>query len=173
MKDPDQHSHPLFRMSPGRKMLGDRGREGIKRYRRRNERFLRNEIPYFQEIIQTTFQKVETYTNRRTEPTHGRETDGRRQRRKPGPRTRHQGGSSDMSRRAGPGQSRSCTATHRPGRRERGTKGPKSRSRSLARMSASATPTPNYQDDSKFFTKKTRSDSTSAPGPRDTKQTVS
>ena len=32
------------------KMLGARGREGIKRYRRRNERFLRNEIQYFQEI---------------------------------------------------------------------------------------------------------------------------
>ena len=44
---------------------------------------------------------------------------------------------------------------------------------SLVRMSASTTPIPNYQDDSKFFTKKTRSDSTSAPGPRDTKQTVS
>ena len=38
------------------KMLGARGREGIKRYRRRNERFLRNEIQYLQEIIQT-FQK--------------------------------------------------------------------------------------------------------------------
>ena len=61
-EDPDQHSHPLFLMSPGIKMLGARGREGIKRYRRRNERFLRNEILYFQEIIQTTFQKVETYT---------------------------------------------------------------------------------------------------------------
>ena len=58
---------------------------------------------------------------------------------------------------------------HRPGRREQGTKGPKSRSSSLARVSASATPTPKYQDDSKFFTKKTRSDSTSATGPRDTK----
>ena len=171
-EDPDQHSHPLFRRSPGMKMLGARGREGIKRYRRRNERLIRNEIPYFQEIIQT-FQKVETYTNCRTDPTHGRETDGRRQTRKPGPRARHPGGSSDISRRAGPGQPRSCTATHRPDRRERGTKGPKSRSRSLARMSASATPTPNYQDDSKFFTKKTRSDSTSAPGPRDTEQTVS
>ena len=159
-------------MSPGMKMLGARGREGIKRYRRRNERFLRNEIQYFQEIIQT-FQKVETYTNRPTEPTHGRETDGRRQKRKPGPRTRHQVRSSDMSRRAGPGQPRSCTATHRPGRRVRGTKGPKSRSRNLARMSASATPTPNHQDDSKFFTKKIRSESTSAPSPRDTKQTVS
>ena len=83
-EDPDQHSHPLFRRSPGMKMLGARGREGIKRHRRRNERFLRNEIPYFQEIIQTTFQKVETYTNRHTEPTHGRETDGRRHTRKPG-----------------------------------------------------------------------------------------
>ena len=55
---------------------------------------------------------------------------------------------------------------HRPGRRERGTKGPKSRSSSLARVSASATPTPEYQDDSKFFTKKTRSDSTKATGPK-------
>ena len=144
-EDTDQHSHPLFRRSPGMKMLGARGREGIKRYRRRNERFLRNEIQYFQEIIQTTFQKVETYTNRPTEPTDRRETECRRQTKRPGPRTRHQVGSSDTSRRAGPGQPRSCTATHRPGRRARGTKGPKSRSRSLARMSASATLTPNYQ----------------------------
>ena len=169
-EDTDQHSHPLFRTSPGMKMHGARGREGIKRYRRRNERFLRNEIQYFHEIIQTTSQKVETYTNRQAEPTHERETDGRWQKRKPGPRTRHQVGSSDMSRREGPDQPRSCTATHRSGRRARGTKGPKSQSRSLARMSASVTPTPNYQDDSKFFTKKTRSDSTSAPSP---KQTVS
>ena len=122
-EDPDQHSHPLFRMSPGMKMLGARGREGIKRYLGRNERFRRNEIQYFQEIIQTTFQKVETYTNLPTEPTHGRETDGRRQTRKPVPSTRYQVGSSDMSRRAGPGQPRSRTATHRPGRRVRGTKG--------------------------------------------------
>ena len=172
-EDTDQHSHPLFRMSPGMKMLGARGREGIKRNRRRNERFRKNEIQYFQKIIQTTFQKVEIYTNPPTEPTHGRETDGRRQTRKQGPRTRHQVGSSDMSRRAGPGQPRSRTATHSTGRRVRGTKGQKYRSRSLSRMSASATPTPVYQDDSKFFTKKTRSDSTSAPSPRDTKQTVS
>ena len=171
-EDTDQHSHPLFRRSPGMKMLGARGREGIKRNRRRNERFQRNEIQYFQEIIQT-FQKVETYTNPPTEPTHGRETDDRRQTRKQGPRTRHQVGRSDMSRRAGPGQPRSRTATHSTGRRARGTKGQKSRSNSLARMSASATPTPAYQDDSKFFTKKTRSNSTSAPSLRDTKQTVS
>ena len=49
-EDPDQHSHPLYRMSPGMKMLRARGREGIKRYRRRNERFPRNEILYFHEI---------------------------------------------------------------------------------------------------------------------------
>ena len=172
-EDTDQHSHPLFRRSPGMKMLGARGREGIKRYRRKNERFRKNEIQYFQEIIQSTFQKVETYRNPPTKPTHGRETDGRRQTRKQGPRTRHQVGSSDMSRRAGPGQPRSRPATHSTGRRVRGTKGQKSRSRSLARMSASATPTPVYQDDSKFFTKKTRSYSTSAPSPKDTQQTVS
>ena len=123
-EDTDQHSHPLFRRSPGMTMLGARGREGIKRYRRRNERFRRNEIQYVQEIIQTTFQKKWRQTQTPpTEPTHGRETDGRRQTRKPGPRTRHQVGSSDMSRRAGPGQPRSRTATHRPGRRVRGTKG--------------------------------------------------
>ena len=75
-EDTDQHSHPLSCRSPGMKMLGARGREGIKRYRRRNERFLRNEIQYFQEIIQKTFQNVETYTNPPTGPTHGRETDG-------------------------------------------------------------------------------------------------
>ena len=62
---------------------------------------------------------------------------------------------------------------HRPGIRERGTKGPKPRSSSLARVSAIATPTPKHQDDSKVFTKKTWSDSTSATGPRDTKPTVS
>ena len=155
-EDTDQHSHPLFRRSPGMKMLGARGREGIKRYLRRNERFRRNEIQYFQEIMQKTFQKVETYTNPPTEPTHGRETDGRRQTRKQGLRTRHQVGSSDMSRQAGPGQPRSRTANHRTGRRLRGTKGQQPRSRSLARMSASATPTPVHQDDSKFFTKKIR-----------------
>ena len=169
-EDPDQHSHPLFHMSPGMKMLGARGREGIKRYRRRNERFLRNEILYFQEIRQTTFQNVETDTNPPTESTHGRETDGRRQTRKPGPRTKTEAvicpGEQDRA-------TRDQHRHHRPGRRGRGTKGPKSRSSRLARVSVSATPTPKYQDDSKFFTKKTRSDSTSATGPRDTKHTVS
>ena len=110
-EDADQHSHPLFRRSPGMKMLGARGRKGIKRYRRRNERFLRNEIQYFQEIIQTTFQKCGDIHEPPTGPTHGKETDGRRQTRKQGPRTSLKVGSSDMSRRAGPGQPRSRSTT--------------------------------------------------------------
>ena len=61
-EDPDQHSHPLFRQSPGRKMQGAQGREGIKRNRTRNERFLGSG---------DGTQK----TNRRTDP---REGDGRK-----------------------------------------------------------------------------------------------
>ena len=171
-EDPDQHSHPLFRMSPGMKMLGARGREGIKRYRRWNERFLRNEILYVQEIIQTTFQKVETYTNPQpSQPMGGRRMAGDRR------GSQVQGPGTKTETVICPGEQDPATQDqhrhHRPGRRARGTKGPKSRSSSLARVSASATPTPKYQDDSKFFTKKTRSDSTSATGPRDTKHTVS
>ena len=59
-EDTDQHSHPLFHMSPGMKMLGAEEEKESKRYL---ERFRRNVIQYFQEIIQTTFQSVETYTN--------------------------------------------------------------------------------------------------------------
>ena len=61
-EDTDQHSHPLFRMSPGMKMLGAEEEKESKRYLRRNERFQRNVIQNFQEIIQTTIQSVETYT---------------------------------------------------------------------------------------------------------------
>ena len=61
-EDPDQHSHPLLRQSPGRKMQGAQGREGIKRNRTRNERFLGSG---------DGTQK----TNRRTDP---REGDGRK-----------------------------------------------------------------------------------------------
>ena len=154
-------------------MLGARGREGIKRYRRRKRKIPKKWDPIFPGNKTDNISKsgdIHKPTNR-ANPWEGDRC--RRQTRKPGPRTRHQVGGSEMSRRAGPGQPRSRTATHRTGRRVRGTKGQKSRSRSLARMSASATPTPDYQDDSKFFTKKTRSDSTSAPSPSDTKQTVS
>ena len=61
-EDTDQHSHPLFHMSLGMKMLGTEEEKESKRYLRRNERFRRNVVQYFQEIIQTTFQSVETYT---------------------------------------------------------------------------------------------------------------
>ena len=110
-EDPDQYSHPLFCMSPGMKMLGADEEKESKHYRRRNERFPRNEIQYFQEMIQTTFQNVETYTN--PQPCHpmGRRRMGGRRTRKQGPRNSHQDVSSDMSRRAGPGQPRARSAT--------------------------------------------------------------
>ena len=161
-----------FRMSPGMKMLGARGREGIKRYRRRNERFLRNEIQYFQEIIQT-FQNVETYTNPQPgQPMGRRQMAGdRRGSTAQGPVSKSEAeicpGEQD---RVNPGP---APPPHRTGRRLQGTKGQQPPSSSLARMSASATSTPVHPDDSKFFTKKIRSDSMSAPSPRYTKQTIS
>ena len=172
-EDTDQHSHPLFRMSLGKKMLGARGREGIKRYRRRNERFLRNEIEYFQEIIQTTFQNVETYKN--PQPS---QPMGRRQMAGDGRGSTAQGPVPKSEVAICPGEQDwgnpgPAPPPHRTGRRLRGTKGQLPPSSSLARMSASATSTPVHPDDSKFFTKKIRSDSTSAPSPRDTKHTVS
>ena len=122
-EDPDQHSHPLFRQSPGRKMQGARGREGIKRNRTRNERFLGSG---------DGTQK----TNRRTD---SREGDGRKaQTRQPGPRTSTK---TEAGNRLGE-QDRARPDLHRhhkPGRRKRGPKEPQSRSRSHARASASAT----------------------------------
>ena len=62
-EDTDQYYHPLFRISPGMKMLGAEEEKESKRYLRRNERFRRNVTQYFQEIIPTTFLSVGTYTN--------------------------------------------------------------------------------------------------------------
>ena len=122
-EDTDQHSHPLFRMSPGMKMLGARGREGIKHYRRRNERFLRNEIQYFQEIIQTTFQNVETYTN----PQPG-QPKGRRRMAGDGRGSTAQGSVSKSEAVIWPGEQvrvnpGPAPPPHRTGGRLRGTKG--------------------------------------------------
>ena len=172
-EDTDQHSHPLFRMSPGIKMLGARGREGIKRYRRRNERFPRNEIQYFQEIIKTTFQNVETCTNHQPGQPMGRKRmagDGRGSKAQ-GPVSKSEAVICPSEQdRVNPGP---APPPHRTGRKVRGTKGQQPLSSSPVRMSASATPTPVHQDDSKYFTKKIQSGSTSAPSLRDTKQTVS
>ena len=99
-EDPDQHSHPLFRQSPGRKMQGARGREGIKRNRIRNERFPGSG---------DRTQKKPT-----VEPTQGKETDGRRQTRQPGPRPRHQDRSREPPRRAGPGKTRPAPPPQNP-----------------------------------------------------------
>ena len=135
-EDPDQHSHPLFRQSPGMKMQGARGREGIKRNRRRSERFPGNVRQPFRERTGRPFpKKWRPNPKPPVEPTQGKETDGRRQTRQPGPRTRTEArnrpGEQDRAR---PDLHRH----HKPGRRKRGPKEPQSRSRSHAR--ASATP---------------------------------
>ena len=119
-EDPDQHSHPLFRQSPGRKMQGARGREGIKRNRIRNERF-----PGSGDRTQKT--------NRRTDPREGDRRGSLAQ----GPGTKTEVGNRPGEQdRASPDLHRH----HKPGRRKRGPKEPQSRSRSHARASASATP---------------------------------
>ena len=46
-EDTDQHLHPLFRMSPGMKMLGAEEEKESKRYLRRNERFRIKCYPIF------------------------------------------------------------------------------------------------------------------------------
>ena len=127
-EDPDQHSHPLFRQSPGRKMQGALGREGIKRNRTRNERFLGSG---------DGTQK----TNRRTDPREGngrKATDEAAGPKDQGPRPK-QGNRLGEQDRARPDLHRH----HKPGRRKRGPKEPQSRSRSHARASASATLTLN------------------------------
>ena len=119
-EDPDQHSHPLFRQSPGRKMQGARGREGIKRNRTRNERFLGSGDG-----------------TQKNQPKGRRRTEGdRRGSRAQGPGTKTEAGNRlGEQDRARPDLHRH----HKPGRRKRGPKEPQSRSRSHARASASAT----------------------------------
>ena len=123
-EDPDQHSHPLFRQSPGMKMQGARGREGIKRNRRRSERFPRNERQLFRERTGRPFPKKWRQNPKPpVEPTQGRETDGRRQTRQPGqgPDTKTEAGNCPGEQdRATPDQHRH----HKSGRRKRGPKEP-------------------------------------------------
>ena len=93
---------------------------------------------------------METYTNPQPgQPMGGRRTggDGRGSMVR-GPVTKRKQWYVQASR---TGQPRTRYATHTTGRRWRGTKGQQPRSSSLARVSASATPTPVHQDDSKFF----------------------
>ena len=119
-EDPDQHSHPLFRQSPGRKMQGARGREGIKR-----NRTTEREIPR------------KWRRNPKNQPSNrpkGRKrTEGdRRGSRAQGPGTKTEAGNRlGEQDRARPDLHRH----HKPGRRERGPKEPQSRSRSHARAS--------------------------------------
>ena len=124
-EDPDQHSHPLFRQSLGRKMQGARGRERIKRNRIWNERF-----PGSGERTQKNQPSNRPKGRRRTE-------GDRRGSRAQGPGTKTEAGNRPGEQdRASPDLHRH----HKPGRRKRGPKEPQSRSRSHARASASATP---------------------------------
>ena len=124
-EDPDQHSHPLFRQSPGRKMQGARGREGIKRNRTRNERF-----PGSGDRTQKNQPSNRPKGRRRAE-------GDRRGSPAQGPGTKTEAGNRPGEQdRARPDLHRH----HKPGRRKRGPKEPQFRSRSHARASASATP---------------------------------
>ena len=150
-EDTDQHSHPLFRMSLGMKMLGDEEEKESKCYPKRNERFRRNVIQYFQEIIQT-FHNVETGTNPQPRHPMGRRRRAGERTRKPGPRTRLQVVSSEcLSERARdkPGP---VPLPHRTGGRLRGTE-ERLLPSSLARKSARATLSRLHQDDSKVLHK--------------------
>ena len=157
-EDPDQHSHPLFRQSPGQKDA-------------RSSRKRRNQTqPNTEREIPRKWRR-----NPKNQPSNrpkGRRRTGRRQTRQPGPKDqapRLKQGTAQASR---TGARPDLHRHHKPGRRKRGPKEPQSRSRSHARASASGNATPQYQDDSKYFTKKIRSDSTSATDPRDTPPTV-
>ena len=146
-EDPDQHSHPLFRQSPGRKMQGARGREGVKRNRIRNERF-----PGSGDRTQKT--------NRRTDPREGDRRKATDEAAGPKAEAGNRPGEQD---RASPDLHRH----HKPGRRKRGPKEPQSRSRSHARASASATPLLNTR-----MTASTSQRRHGATDPRDTPPTV-
>ena len=151
-EDTDQHSHPLFRMSPGMKMLGAEEEKESKCYLRRNERFPRNVVQYFQEIIQTTFQSVETYTNPQPRHPMGRRWRVRERTRKAGPRTRLPVVRSEcLSERARdkPGP---VPLPHRTGGSLRATE-ERQPSSSLANKSARAKLSCLHQDDSKVLHK--------------------
>ena len=167
-EDTDQHSHPLFRMSPGMKMLGAEEEKESKRYLRRNERFRRNVVQYFQEIIQTTFQSVETYTNPQPRHPMGRRRRAGERTRKPGPRTRLQVVRSECP---------SERARNKPDQYRYHTKlvevckDPRSGCSPVASQGRAQQPhsCAFTRMTAKFFTKKRRSGSTSAPSSTDTK----
>ena len=121
-EDPDQHSHPLFRQSPGRKMQGARGREGIKRNGARDSQEAETEPKNHQSNRPKGRRRMEG--DRRGSPAQG-----------PGTKT-EAGNRPGEQDRASPDLHRH----HKPGRRKRGPNEPQSRSRSHARASASTTP---------------------------------
>ena len=163
-EDTDQHSHPLFRMSPGMKMLGaeEEKESNVTAEETRDSEEKKN--PIFPGNNTDNISKCGDIHEPPTMPTHGKAANGRS--------TNEEARPKDQSPSRKQRYVQASRPPHRTGGRLRGTKGQQPLRSRLARMSASATSTPFHQDDSKFFTKKRRNDSTSAQSSRDTKQTV-
>ena len=123
-EDPDQHSHPLFRQSPGQK-------DARSSRKRRNQTQPNTE----REIPRKWRRNPKNQPSNR--PKGRRRTEGdRRGSRAQGPGTKTEAGNRPGEQdRARPDLHRH----HKPGRRKQGPKEPQSRSRSQARASASAT----------------------------------
>ena len=74
--DTDQYYHPLFRISPGMKMLEAEEEKESKRYLRRNERFRRNVTQYFQDKTDNISERGDMHEPPTVTP-HGKEVEGR------------------------------------------------------------------------------------------------
>ena len=77
-EDTDQHSHPLFRMSPGMKMLGARGREGIKTLPKKEREIPKKCHPIFPGNNTDNNSKRGDIHEPPTMTSHGKEAEGRR-----------------------------------------------------------------------------------------------
>ena len=139
-EDPDQHSHPLFRQSPGTKMQGARGREGINTTEdgARDSQEMSDNYSVKEQggHFQRSGDRTENHQSSR--PKGGRRMEGdRRGSPGQGPDTKTEAGNCPGEQdRATPDQHRH----HKSGRRKRGPKEPQFRSRSHARASTSAAP---------------------------------
>ena len=110
-EDTDQHSHPLFRMSPGMEVLGAEERKNQTLLKRERE-ILKKRNPIFPGNNTDNISKCGDIHEPPTVTSHmGRRRMVGERTRKHGPRTSLQVVSSDTSRRAGPDKTRACTAT--------------------------------------------------------------
>ena len=77
-EDTDQQSHPLFRMSPGMKMLGAEEEKESKCYLRRNGEILKKCHPIFPRNNTDNISKCGDIHESPTVTSHGKEVEGRR-----------------------------------------------------------------------------------------------